>query len=547
MAQSKDEYAFELAKEAIEALKPVYLVERDEIQVPDNGLLESQGEVKIRHFLETKAYSENNIALYQTVLHHVKARCAKSLNDFIQPSNYVNVRNGVYNVTEDHFWPHDENRLFLEQFPVYYDPKARCPQFLKVFKDIVPDPQSRFEILRSWAVCFDKTPLKRESELWIGDFDTGKTTLLNVLRVLLGSKNHASMSLQQLTDSQNQFILAHLAFKAANIYDDLTSIEIKEVGPYKALLGGSSINARFIYGKPFEFAPYAKFFFACNKPPLLLDQILLDDMAFFERFKIRYFNEKVRKERQDQALTNLLYPEEGKITNSREISGIFNILMGILRSVRHWQDWGYSLDAKVTKELWMNEIASSDSVSRFLNEKVVVVEGDSTPVAELWEAWEAWRKLNKVSPISPTQFNERVEKVSYQRRGRKARSWVNIVLKGVGSASLDTTQRGMKDGIDGLDNAFPRSNRELYVQKYNKKPVLSDYDILGKNFLSNGNGLRSWFANPLMIAKPQCQKQDCVMYRRKFQTVEAYFEHVRLIHEGGLLKTEKTENMNPHL
>ncbi len=415
--------------------------------------------------------------------------------------------------------------LFLEQFPIIYDPKARPVEFLRVFKEIVTDPNTRFEILRSWAVCFDKRPLKRETELWIGPPDSGKTTLLNVLRVLLGQKNYSSMTLYQLTDSDDRFSSSHLAGKAANIFDDLTTIELKELGQYKAITGGGTIPAQFKGKKHFDFAPYLKFFFACNSPPVLLDQTILDDLAFFERFKLRFFTETFRGSAKDESLTDLVNPEEAKLTKSIEISGLFNFLIGILRSVRKYQDYGYALDGHATKELWMSAQASGDIVTRFLNTRVVVKDDSFIPVTELWEAWEVWRKNHIMQPLSRTEFNKRVEKLAYQSNNHKVRVWSGIDFKDGHQTELLVTevknnQRGLN--VNGV-NPFSFSNHE--TKRY-RRGVCGEESV--NSVLSNDNGLlKHWFSNPLRLVLPYCSRHD-----KRFATTEAYRAHLAAIMHG---------------
>jgi putative DNA primase/helicase len=526
LAQSKEEYAYQIASKVIEELHPVFIPEYDEIRVLKEGVLSPFGDSDIRTYLEPEAKSENTNSFFSLVCHHIKGSCKKNLSEFSTSGRFINVKNGYVDVETGELLVHNTNNLFLEQFPIKFDPKAHCPNFLKVFRQIVPDPMERFSILRSWAVCFDTRPLKRESDLWIGERDTGKTTLLNVLRVMLGQKNYSNLTLYQLTDSNDRFSVAHLDRKAANICDDLQSIELKETGQYKVITGGGSINAQH-KGKPhFEYSPYGKLFFACNSPPVLLDEEILADLAFFERFRIRFFTERIKREYMDFALTDLVDPQSAKLTNSKEISGLFNILLGILRSVRHWQDYGYALDGEKTKEIWLYAQASSDSVSRFLNETVIVKEKSLLPVLTLRQAWETWRVKKKIAPISPTQFNERVEKISYQTK-RGIRSWVNLAFKDSTNLSLDD--------LDRFSFATPSMISPRVPIFYRKRSIPSSpYDILGKNFLSSENSLRSWFSDPLRITHPICQMDGCIMKGRQFDSIPAFSEHERLIHNGGL-------------
>ncbi len=96
--QSKEEYALDLARDVLETLRPVYFVERDEILVPENGVLEEFGEARIRKLVEEKAHADNTVNLFNLVLHHIRGRVPKYLSDFVQPSRYINVKNGIVDI-----------------------------------------------------------------------------------------------------------------------------------------------------------------------------------------------------------------------------------------------------------------------------------------------------------------------------------------------------------------------------------------------------------------------------------------------------------------
>ena len=164
-------------------------------------------------------------------------------------------------------------------------------------------------------------------------------------------------------------------------------------------------------------------------------------------------------------------------------------------------------------------MSDSDSVTRFLNEKVIV--GDSVSVKDLWEAWETWRMRNGGRPISRSAFNERVEKLAYQSNDHKARVWRGISFKNSTNSTLDVNI--VNDFL-----SINQGHKGLWSTRYRKKPLTS---------LSEA-AFSSFWANPLRVSYPVCQKSDCIMKGRKFETQVAYSEHERLIHKGGLKVSE---------
>jgi Family of unknown function (DUF5906) len=163
---------------------------------------------------------------------------------------------------------------------------------------------------------------------------------------MLGQKNTSHETLQSLSSSDDRWSSAQLFGKSANICGDLETIELAEAEKFKNLTGGEPIPAQFKNKQKFEYAPYAKLFFSCNHPPVIKDSALKEDLAFFERFNITYFRRRFESDEMDQSLVLEDRPEDSKLINSQEISGIFNVLLGILQRMRTDFTFGYEFNAR---------------------------------------------------------------------------------------------------------------------------------------------------------------------------------------------------------
>src|SRR5208337_5133071 len=99
----------------------------------------------------------------------------------------------------------------------------------------------------------------------IGDGSNGKSTLINLIKALIGLKNVSSRGLQEL--EMNRFAKADLYGKLANLYADLPDTALRSVGIFKMLTGGDPITAERKFQNPFKFISGAKLIFSCNKVP----------------------------------------------------------------------------------------------------------------------------------------------------------------------------------------------------------------------------------------------------------------------------------------
>ena len=99
---------------------------------------------------------------------------------------YFNCLNGTIDLRNGQLLPHSRQDLNTKLAPVTYGETAKCPRFLAFLEEIVPDPDVR-AFLRL-MVGYSLTGDTSERCLFIlhGTGDNGKSTLLELMRRLLG-------------------------------------------------------------------------------------------------------------------------------------------------------------------------------------------------------------------------------------------------------------------------------------------------------------------------------------------------------------------------
>jgi Predicted ATPase len=115
--------------------------------------------------------------------------------------------------------------------------------------------------------------------------DTGKSTYIRYLQLVLGRENYSSIPLQALIDIDNRFVASHIYRKLANFYADLPERAVSEVGQFKVLTGEDTITIDRKFRDPFTWLPYTKHIFSANRPP----RVLKPDMAFWKRWLVVEF------------------------------------------------------------------------------------------------------------------------------------------------------------------------------------------------------------------------------------------------------------------
>jgi putative DNA primase/helicase len=181
---------------------------------------------------------------------------------------FVNVANGLWDWAAGVLRPHDPDVMSTCQSPVPYEPGAACPQFgawlvQALPADVIP---LMWEVI-AYAL-YAGNPF-HQAVLLKGSGRNGKGVFLRVLKGLLGDRNVAAATLDDL--SENRFAVAELAGKCANIAGDVDPTYQVRTGRFKALTGGDVMYAERKGKDPFSFTPFALPIFSANKIPQSAD------------------------------------------------------------------------------------------------------------------------------------------------------------------------------------------------------------------------------------------------------------------------------------
>ena len=253
--------------------------------------------------------------------------------------------------------------------------------------------------------------------LLVGSGGNGKSTLLNVLRFILG--DYAAVA------SMDTFMAAygdrHSCDLAALAGARLIIASETEGGRYwdetriKALTGGDAVTARFMRRNPFTFVPTGKIMIATNEMPNLRN---VND-AMRRRIHVVEFPNRPAKA--DPRLEDELKAEAP------------GILAWMIKGALDWQRQGLD-PPQCVKEAGANYFYEQDVIGRFLAEELVFAPHDEnvrTPSAVLWGAWTAFARSNAKPPGRTNDLAAGLEK----RGARKCfvqhgvRGWAGVALR----------------------------------------------------------------------------------------------------------------------
>lgn len=333
---------------------------------------------------------------------------------------YIPLKNGVYDTETKELLPHDPKYRFTYQFPVKYDPKAKSP-LIEAFFNQVLNPTQRL-IVEEWiGYYFLRNYMFKKALILVGEGDTGKTTLLEVIMNLIGTDNISSISLNKM--ASDKFSAAHLFEKHANIVDELSAKDIADTGAFKMATGGGSITGEHKFGNQFSFRNFSKFTFACNKIPEVEDK---DDDAYFNRWMVIRFENTI--ENKIPNFINTLITEE-------ERSGLFNLAIAGLSRLLKQQRFTYTFTAQQTKTEMMR---SGSSIATFATDMLIQENGAELTKDDLYDAYIKYCNDNNLSAQTKDMIGKRltgfVPFISdgwiTTMKGKQARGWRNAIIKG---------------------------------------------------------------------------------------------------------------------
>lgn len=300
-------------------------------------------------------------------------------------AHYVNLRNGLFNLTTMEFEPqHRADLYFTNQLDFDYDPDADCPTFRRYLNTSLVYPDSTktdhsLKMLLLQALGYSmtaRTDLK--ASFWlVGAKDSGKSTFVALLKALMGSL-YGTIDLTQL--GTNRFLLSGIVGKRVIAFTEASGSSLLPDALYKALTGGSDeIYADVKNRDPITFRPESKIWWAMNEKPRMADR----SGATARRLQIIPFNRTIPE---NERITNL----EQLLINERP--GIFNeMVVHYKRLVSAGGQFEYCEQSERQRQQYILE---NDTEATYIQERAILHESYKVQGSVLYEDYREWCEMN---------------------------------------------------------------------------------------------------------------------------------------------------------
>lgn len=202
------------------------------------------------------------------VLKYLTVTCEKCSQSDV---NLIAFRNGIYDLYTDKLLPFSPDVIITNKIPWDYNPNAYDELADKTLNKIACDDSDIRSLLEEMVgCCFYRSNELAGGKAFIltGEKSNGKSTLLEVLKKVLGKDNISVLDLKNLDD---RFSTVMMFGKLANIGDDISDEYKMDVSVFKKVVTGNSISAEQKGQPKFDFEPYVKLIFSANNIPHMKD------------------------------------------------------------------------------------------------------------------------------------------------------------------------------------------------------------------------------------------------------------------------------------
>lgn len=315
----------------------------------NSGIYLSEGASYIKE-LCAKNRTTSNRKFIDSFIYHIQNITYINDIEFVPPKHLVNMKNGVFSIKSGELIPHDSKYNFQTILNIPYEKDAKCPTWEKALHGMMPD-QKVYERTQKWfGYQFIKGNREQIAHGYFGEAGSGKSSILMIMRDMLGHQNVTSFQIQEFANP-NMYAIARLYGKYANITYDMSTMKMKDISAFKSITSGDPIEGRNPYKPSVTFVNEAKISWGCNKLPDVPDSILET-----EEFKRRIMLTKIVKGHKKEDNDKDIYQKF-----IMELPGIFNWAS---EGYRMYLEKGFEYNENIY-EIWK---ANMDGMSNFSEE-----------------------------------------------------------------------------------------------------------------------------------------------------------------------------------
>jgi putative DNA primase/helicase len=321
----------------------------------------------------------------------------------------VNVANGLLDPFTRTLTEHTAEHLSVVQFPVRWEPGARCPTF-DAWLEEVTDGRGD-DLLEAVALVLDgRSRRQRKAVFAHGPTRSAKSTFIRIIEAIVGTENRSAVTLHDLAG--NRFAAADLYGKVLNTANELSAAHVDDLATFKAVTGDDPVRAERKYGQPFTFRNRALFIFAANEIPTVGEV----SGAYLARIR-------------PYAFPHSYEGREKPAIEQKMLTELPGILVRLIEALHRFERRGGYSDTDDSRRALDDFARHSDRVRLFLHETTANNGTGFVDRASLFSAFETWAQQNRRQVLGRHRFYDHVATAGYRIAVRKGtRGFVGLDL-----------------------------------------------------------------------------------------------------------------------
>lgn len=316
------------------------------------------------------------------ILGHIRRETYFDPKEIDENRKYLCLENCVYDLDTGKTLPHSPDIFATIKLPITYDSSISTTEIERYIATLVKKPDIPKLQEHLGDILSPHTETKKLLYLY-GGKDSGKSTLLRILRIIIGEHICCSLSLKQLTEPFTNF---GIYGRIANICSEMpTKLSHSNLELIKAMTGGDTITIQQKFKPAFEYRPVIKHIFGANEIPLI-DLKYADD-AFYGRFDFIFFPNRFKP---DATIVS-------RYTTERMKSAWLNwLIQGYTRlKANHWIITNHLSVTKV-KQLFKDAVLGEDMFLKWLSSNYTTSTGDYLVKSEMYKEYK--KKWSEITP-----------------------------------------------------------------------------------------------------------------------------------------------------
>lgn len=325
------------------------------------------------------------------VYKYIRLKCSK--NGSYSNAKYLGLKDDILDIETMEVFPYSPTFIINNKIDYNYNENAYCELLDKTLDKVAcGDNQVRLLLEEMIGYTLYRENNMHMSFILTGGGSNGKSTVLDLLKKLLGKQNYSYLSLQ---DMEDKFRPAEMYNKLANIGDDISAKYLEDSSVFKKAVSGESVMVAQKYGQQFELESYATQIFCANELPPIKDTT----EGFSRRITILPFTARFSK--YDADFDPFI---KSKIQSDNSMEYLLKIAIEGLKRVLYNKQFTRSTRGEMEKSEF---IMNNNPILQWIEDSPKI---ENEAISDVYLQYRMWSESNGVSALKQSNLSREIRK-----------------------------------------------------------------------------------------------------------------------------------------